>query len=214
MLRHFEIPMGASCSFYQVKVKISGWKTAFRYVCVVIRKLWLAGWERKLTSESLRSLGNPWPRESSGRPRQISMDCGKNLALYQFWSGLRVDHPRDFLWQASFWKFTEVVTLFYLQKHFVDTNKVFAQWKSSNRWSFVPKQWSPIRRRLWTSKGLEYDHLLIFIFVSLMRKSYTVVCQYGMISWASLRPWQGKTCAVRPFVATLWLPVQLAATAQ
>ena len=54
--------------------------------------------------------------------------------------------------------------------------------------------------------------LLIFIFVSLMRKSYTVVCQYGMISWESLRPWQAKTCAARPFVATLWLPVQLATT--
>ena len=46
MLRHFEIPLGASCSFYQVKIKIQLEKQLFRYVVCCYKKT-LTSWMRK-----------------------------------------------------------------------------------------------------------------------------------------------------------------------
>ena len=48
MLRHFEIPLGASCSFYQVKTKIQDEKQLFRYLVCCDKKT-LTSWMRTRT---------------------------------------------------------------------------------------------------------------------------------------------------------------------
>ena len=96
--------------------------------CVVIRKLWLIEWEREAKQRVWGVRNFDLGRVVVGRGRSL-WTVGRIWLFIN--SGLAQESiiPGIFFGKPLFEILTDVVTLFYLQKHFVDTNKVFAQWE-------------------------------------------------------------------------------------